>query len=441
MCREYQLDARKTSLNWVGFMSQRPPPLDRGPTMSSTCDVLVIGAGPGGGSAALHSARLGLSVIIAEDHAEIGTPVHCGECLSSLAVENLKLDLPEQVIALRCKGIRVIFPDSGSRLLTEPGYVLEKHLFERWLVTQAVDAGAEIRLSHKVNSIQKQFNSENKFSNWKIDGIGEAFPIEAKVILDASGVHALCAKLLKMEDEVEVISGFQYEMHEVENDGYLDFYLWPKYSPHGYVWMIPKKEGRANVGLVTTDKKGAIRYLDAFVEDSYLKANPKANPPWRNQSVKIKPFGGTIPISGPRQETYDDGLMLIGDAAGFTSPLFEGGSHLALKSGMFAAQVSAKAISEGDTSKAKLKTYQDIWEKEFPPYDKILKGKTALYELSEEELSFVGRCLPKEMSSMGPLTKLGVGLKILFRKPLLYSRKVISVLLSFGYSRAKHHGW
>jgi digeranylgeranylglycerophospholipid reductase len=409
--------------------------------MSSTCDVLVIGAGPGGGSAALHSARLGLNVIIAEDHGEIGTPVHCGECLSSLAVENLKLDLPEQVIALRCKGIRVIFPDSGSRLLTEPGYVLEKHLFERWLITQAVDAGAELRLSHKVKSIQKQFNSENEFSNWKIDGTGDAFPIEAKVILDASGVHALCAKLLKMEDEVEVISGFQYEMHEVENDGYLDFYLWPKYSPHGYVWMIPKKDGRANVGLVTTEKKGAIRYLDSFVEDSYLKSNPKANPPWRNQSVKIKPFGGTIPISGPRQETYDDGLMLIGDAAGFTSPLFEGGSHLALKSGMFAAQVSAKAISEGDTSKAKLKTYQDTWEKEFPPYNKILKGKTALYELSEEELSFVGRCLPKEMSSMGLLTKLGVGLKILFRKPLLYSRKVISVLLSFGYSRAKHHGW
>ncbi|MDC0056133.1 NAD(P)/FAD-dependent oxidoreductase [Deltaproteobacteria bacterium] len=441
MRREYQLDAKKTSLKWVGFMSQSPPPLDRGPAMSTNCDVLVIGAGPGGGSAALHSARLGLDVIIVEDHAEIGTPVHCGECLSSLAVENLKLDLPEQVIALRCKGIRVIFPDSGSRLLTEPGYVLEKHLFERWLVDQAVETGAELRLSHKVKSIQKQFNSENKFSNWKIDGKGEAFPIEAKVILDASGVHALCAKLLKMEDEIEVISGFQYEMHEVENDGYLDFYLWPKYSPHGYVWMIPKKEGRANIGLVTTDKKGAIRYLDSFIEDSYLKAHPKANPPWRTQSAKIKPFGGTIPISGPRQETYDDGLMLIGDAAGFTSPLFEGGSHLALKSGMFAAQVSAKAISEGDVSKAKLKIYQDIWEKEFPPYDKILKGKTALYELSEKELSFVGRCLPKEMSSMGILTKLVVGLKILFRKPLLYSRKVISVLLSFGYSRAKHHGW
>ena len=58
-------------------------------------DVVVIGAGPGGGSAALQCARLGLRTLMIEDHGEIGTPVHCGECISALAVENLELDLPE----------------------------------------------------------------------------------------------------------------------------------------------------------------------------------------------------------------------------------------------------------------------------------------------------------------------------------------------------------
>ena len=154
-----------------------------------------------------------------------------------------------------------------------------------------------------------------------------------------------------------------------------DFYLWPEYSPHGYVWMIPKKGGRANVGLVTTDKRGAIKYLDKFVEDTYLKGKEIQNPEWRKEGIKPKPFGGTIPISGPREITTGDGLILVGDAAGFTSPLFEGGSHLALWSGREAALTISAAISADDLSNAKMQPYVKAWKKRFPPYHKILKVK------------------------------------------------------------------
>jgi digeranylgeranylglycerophospholipid reductase len=407
----------------------------------ASCDVLIIGAGPGGGSAALHAARAGLSTMIVEADPEVGVPVHCGECLSQLAIDNLDLDLPENVVALECKGIRVIFPDGTAKLLTEKGYVLEKHLFEQWLADEAVREGASLHLSHRVTSMERIYNSENEFSNWKIDGRGNEFPIECKAVIDASGVSGAASKLLDMGTEVEVIAGFQYEMADVPNDGYLDFYLWPKYSPYGYVWMIPKKGERANVGLVTTDKKGAIKYLDKFVEDTYLKGKIIQNPGWRKPGIKPRPFGGTIPISGPREITTGDGLILIGDAAGFTSPLFEGGSHLALWSGRAAAKTVASAIRTGDLSNEALQPYVRAWKRRFPPYDKILKGKTSLYELSDEQLSSMARCLPKELGSMTPLDKVWIGVKILFRNPLLYTKGVISVLLSFGYSRAKHFGW
>jgi len=53
----------------------------------------------------------------------------------------------------------------------------------------------------------------------------------------------------------------------------------------------------------------------------------------------------------------------------------------------------------------------------------------------------MAKCLPDELGNMGPLQKLGIGFKILFRKPTLLFKRIISVLLSFGYSRAKHFGW
>ena len=408
--------------------------------MAAECDVLVIGAGPSGGAAALHAARAGLSVILIEDHAEIGTPVHCGECLSDLAVANLELNLPDSVVSLRVEGIRVIFPDGTQKHLSEPGYVLEKHLFEQWIADEAVAEGASLNLGHKLTGMTR-IESDSKFKGWMCEGKGDAFPISAKILIDASGVAGVCSKLIKLNERPKVIAGIQYEMHEVPNDGYLDFYIWPKYAKKGYLWMIPKCDGRANVGLVSEDKKGLVKDLDAFIDTTHFSDLEITNPPWRDASVSIRGFGGTIPISGPHERTFADGLMLVGDAAGFTSPLFEGGSHLALKSAVFAAQTAAQAIESGDISGSNLATYQAAWKREFPPYEKILKGKSALYALSDDELSLMARCFPQEMSSMGPHGKAMIGLRLLVRKPSLYFRRIIPAMLAFGYSRAKYYGW
>jgi len=408
--------------------------------MATECDVLVVGAGPGGGAAALHAARAGLSVILIEDHAEIGTPVHCGECLSDIAVANLELDLPKSVISKRVDGIRVIFPDGTDKKLSEPGYVLEKHLFEQWIADEAVAEGATLNLGHKLTGMNR-IESDGKFTGWHCEGKGESFPITTKILIDASGVAGVCSKLTKLNERPKVIAGIQYEMHDVPTDGYLDFYIWPKYAKKGYLWMIPKCDGRANVGLVSEDKKGLVKDLDAFIDITHFSELEITNPPWRDGSMSVRGFGGTIPISGPHERTYSDGLMLVGDAAGFTSPLFEGGSHLALKSAVFAAQTAASAINSGDLSASHLAAYQAAWKNEFPPYEKILKGKTALYDLTDDEMSVMGRCFPQEMSAMGPHGKAMVGLRLLFRKPSLYFRRIVPAMLAFGYSRAKYYGW
>ena len=410
----------------------------------SVCDVLVIGAGPGGGNAALQCARRGLSTMLIEDHSAIGTPVHCGECISDLACDNLNLDIPEHVISKRVHGIRVIFPDGTEKCLTEEGYVLEKHLFERWIADKAVEAGASMHLSHKLSSMDR-VEENGRFVGWKCDGKGERFPIQAKVVIDASGVAAVCSKVVNIDEDTplntmgKVVAGMQYELLEVPSDGYLDFYIWPKYAEKGYLWMIPKCDGRANVGLVTEDRPRTKKALDEFIGITHFKELEQVPPPWKEKGNPA--FGGTIPISGPFENTHYDGLMLVGDAAGFTSPLFEGGSHLALKSAVYAAETAAAAIAEDDVSAERLAIYAKLWKDEFPPYDKILRGKNALFDLTDDEMSVMARCFPDEMSDMGVPGKAMVGLRLLARRPGLYLKKVVPAMLAFGYSRAKYYGW
>ena len=109
-------------------------------------------------------------------------------------------------------------------------------------------------------------------------------------------------------------------------------------------------------------------------------------------------------------------MVLVGDAAGFTSPLFEGGPTSHCGPGARQRKRLPAAIKENDLSSQRLMAYERAGRNDFP-YHKILKGKTALYELTDEEMSTMARCLPDELGNMSPLDKAVIGLKILVRRP------------------------
>lgn len=385
-------------------------------------DVAVIGAGPAGGSAALHAAKLGLKTVILEEHNVIGEPVHCGECLSGIAEERFGMRFPKEVVSLPVKGVKVLFPDKHSCKLTEKGYVLEKHTFEQWISGEAQNKGAELSLGTRVQELKHENNMWNLTTS--------KGNIRAKIVLDGSGAAGVANRMLNLNPKFKVTTGIQYEMKDIPNDGYLDFYLWPRLAPEGYLWMIPKSNGRANVGLVTHEITNAKKYLDQFVQEMGWKEN-----------VVVKTFGGPIPSSGPVAKTFTDGMMLIGDAAGFTSPLFEGGTQLSLVSGRFAAEVAKDAVTQNRTDAAFLQKYERMWKSEFPSYNKIIKGKNALYALSDEELNRVGHLMPAELSNLSSWDKAMVGVNVLSKHYDLYRKGIVDVFLAFGYSRAAHYGW
>ena len=253
------------------------------------------------------------------------------------------------------------------------------------------------------------------------------------MIIDASGVAGVSSKLLNLNPEPKKVVGLQYELSPVETkDNFIEFFLWPRLAPHGYLWIIPKKNGRANVGLVTNDAPSTRKLLDQVISESRLSEKQKVG--------KIA-FGGFIPASGPVPNTYSDGILLIGDAAGFTSPMFEGGTGLAMMSGKFAAETAAEAIKKGDTTKKGLARYEALWKAEFPDYSKLVSGKDAVYNFNDDEWNRIGKLIPQNLSNLGPLDKAVVGAKVLAKEPGFFGKGFSAAMGALGYSRAKYYGW
>lgn len=386
-------------------------------------DLVVIGAGPGGNYAALTAAKLGASTLVLEEHEEIGKPVHCGECLSQAACKRLGITLPEEAVSREVKGVRLIFPDKTASWISEPGYTLEKDEFEKWLSLEATKAGAAYKLKNRVAALEREEGG------WHITTTsGEYF---ARLVIDASGVDSVASRLLNMNAQQSAVVGLQYEMEPVDVEGgMIDFFLWPSLAPHGYLWVIPKKNGRSNVGLVTNDAPKTREYLEKFVDEYCLK-----------EKKRNRAFGGRIPSGGPVAKTYDDGIMLVGDAAGFTSPMFEGGTSLAMTSGKFAAETAAEALKKNDVSKAALAPYEKKWRSTFPNYAKLVGGKEATYKFTDEELNQVAALIPRDLTTVSQQQRLSIGLKVLTQAPGLLAKGFLPAMETLGNSRAENFGW
>jgi len=392
--------------------------------MADAFDVAIIGAGPAGTYAAYTAAKAGMRVCVFEEHEKVGEPVHCGECLSELAAKRLGLELPDEAISARMRGIRLVFPNRDYAYIEEPGYTLEKEKFERFIAKLGSEAGAAYKLKHRVAALKREGGG------WQISTTQGEY--SAKLIIDASGVAGVASRLLQLNPEPKKVVGLQYELAPIENGGFIDFFLWPRLAPHGYLWVIPKSGGRANVGLVTNEAPKTRAYLEQFIEEYGLAGKEKVG--------KIS-FGGFIPASGPVPNTYSDALLLAGDAAGFASPVFEGGTSLAMASGKFAAQVAAEAIGKGDTSKAALAKYESLWRNEFPDYASLVKGKQKLYGFSDEELNKISSLIPRNLTCISLASKAKIGAKVLIYAPGLIAKGFIAAMGALGKSRAEYYGW
>lgn len=350
-------------------------------------DVLVIGAGPAGSSAAKHAALGGAEVILMDKKSEIGSPKRCAEGVSKKGLAKLGIEPNPRWITKEIDGVRLASPNGTDVWLTneeielpEAGFILERKVFDKFMAMDAARAGAQIRIKTLATGLEKVDDSYIVHT----ESMGKKEDIKAKIVIAADGPEGHIARWAGMKPTTkakEMESGVQYEMVgvEFEREGVIEFYF-GSCSPGGYVWIFPKGDDIANVGLAVlahkTDKP-AIDYLDEFITTCPYTKNA--------QAVELN-VGGD-PVGGMPKKMYDDNLLICGDAAGQVNPLTGGGIISGMTGGMYAGQVAAESIEAGDYSKKFLKEYDSRARNDLKDeIDKYKKVQEYLLTLSDEEL-------------------------------------------------------
>ena len=385
-------------------------------------DLLVVGGGPGGATAALVGARRGLNVLLVEKRQEIGTPVRCAEAAGYEFIEPY-LPLDERWINAWIDAFRIVGPSGDSVRVppTSPTVVLERKIFDRELVHEAVRAGAQVRAMTRVTGVIRE---DGCVRGATMISLGEVIAVRAKVTIAADGPESQVGRWagLKTAPRLnEYYTAVQVLLSGIRlaDPRECQYHLGQAIAPGGYAWVFPKGEDKANVGLVITaaqERQGrsALDYLNAFVERVFPAA-----------SILGLVLGG-IPVGGTLKQIVDGGIMLVGDAAHQAEPVTGGGINLAMAAGDMAATVAAEAIARGDVSRQALEPYARQWHREHG------RGLSAMSKARHMALKFTDERVEKliALASELPLERMSafdIILQVLRHDPtlLLHARAFI----------------
>ena len=345
------------------------------------CDVVVVGAGPGGSMAARYCAEGGMDTILIEKKAEIGAPLRCAEGVSKKWLEEVGITPDPVWIRGDMKGAVIKSPQGTtfqldeSKAGAEVGYVLERHLFDKALARDAAEAGAKIMLRTSATAVIRE---EGKIVGIKARSMGENIEIRAKVVVAADGYESQVGRwagidtTLKLSD---IDSCIQYRMCNIDVlPDYCEFVI-GSVAPGGYVWIFPKGNGIANVGIgvagqLCTKGADAKYYLDKFIAE-----DPRLN---KGQCLEI--MGGFVSTCPGLDCAVDDNIVLVGDAARIIDPITGGGICHACRTGMYAGKVLSECFKTGDYSKKALMPYEKMWRDRME--DKLFRNWMAKEKLA-----------------------------------------------------------
>jgi geranylgeranyl reductase family protein len=331
---------------------------EHGTPRDDDADVIVVGAGPSGATAAYYLAQAGLDVLLLEKSRFPREKV-CGDGLTPRAVKSLVamgVDVSEEAGWLRNKGLRVI--GGGMRLelpwpelSSYPGYglVRARASLDETLARRAQAAGAKLLENTAVTG--PVLDDDGRIVGVQVKDEGGERTFRSRVVVAADGNSSrlsVAMGLRKRDDRPLGVAVRTYYTSPRHDDDYLESWLdlWDgdRLLP-GYGWIFGMGDGTSNVGLGllntseafgNTDYRGLlVRWLRSMPEEwGYVEEN-------RTEPVR----GAALPMGFNRTPHYYRGLLLAGDAAGMINPFNGEGIAYAMESGEILARVVAQALA------------------------------------------------------------------------------------------------
>jgi digeranylgeranylglycerophospholipid reductase len=352
-----------------------------------TPDVLVVGAGPGGATAAATCARLGLRTLLVEEHPEVGSPTHCTGKLSVHAFE--RFALPSVLVQAVLRAAALHAPDGTVARVRRPAidsYVVDRDPFDRFLTDRAAAAGAEVITGARARRVTR----EDGRLRVEVGRRGARLVVTVPLVIDAEGANPALPAQLGVAPRRTLVNGLQYELDGVrmEGDDAPDLYVGRGIAPGFFAWIMPTGPGRGRLGLAVDPRltdRPPLYYLERLMADHPIASRRVAG------ARVIRKLAGRIPILGLRRPTWTEGMLVIGDAAGQVKATSGGGIYFSMLAGELAGEAAARRL--GGTPGA-LRAYETAWQAAFGREVRFTTvARQALNRLSDRHISAIVRAL------------------------------------------------
>ncbi|MEM1042399.1 MAG: geranylgeranyl reductase family protein [Bacteroidota bacterium] len=345
-------------------------------------DTIIVGAGPGGATAAAFMARAGLRPLLLDKDTFPRDKI-CGDAISGKSVDVMKrlgmieamVEAEDQDETVGSWGVTFSGPYGDevaipfTKMLDQPvapGFVMDRVRFDHLVFQQAVEAGAEIWQNATVKGLimeEADGPGPGRVLGVEVQHEGETKHVRAPLTVGADGPYSVVLRALGLDqlDERHYCAGLRSYWRGVTGfhpRNHVEIHFVDEAIP-GYFWIFPMADGMANVGvgmLSSVIKKKDIK-LRPLLE--LLVDHPRFRHRFTDAELVGKVRGWGLPLGSKPRTMHGDGWLLVGDAASLIDPFTGEGIGNAMVSGEKAAEWAGYAKSFGDYSAAHLRGYEE----------------------------------------------------------------------------------